>query len=76
MFRRSESAQVRTLLRLIEQQQRIIENLADRLMYLSGSTWTPPPLQAEQPVEEEQAYAYSALDGLPPTEDWDGTEPD
>jgi len=67
---------VRTLLRLIEQQQRIIENLADRLMYLSGSTWTPPPLQAEQPVEEEQAYAYSALDGLPPTEDWDGTEPD
>lgn len=73
MFGRSESATVRTLLRLIEQQQKTIDNMADRLMYLSGQTWTPPPLQPEQPVEEE-GYAYSALDGLPPTEEWDGTE--
>jgi len=76
VFGRHESARERTLLRLIEQQQRTIDNLADRLMYLSGSTWMPPPV-AEVPAEpepEEEQY-YSAFHGLPPTEDY-GAEPD
>lgn len=75
IFHRTESARERTLLRLIEQQQRMIENLADRLMYLSGATWTPPPLQPDDGREEDQPVYHSALDGLPPTEEWDA-EPD
>ena len=77
MFKRSETATVRTLLRLVESQQRMIAELVSQVMHLTGRTWMPPPLQPEQPDEEEEpAYAYSAFDGLPPTEDWDGTEPD
>jgi hypothetical protein len=70
VFGRSESARERTLLRLIEQQQRTIENLADRLMYLSGQTWTPPPVsEADQPLPEAEEPIYSAFHGLPPTEE-------
>jgi hypothetical protein len=75
MFGRTESARERTLLRLIEQQQKTIENLADRLMYLSGQTWTPPPLGPIPELEEEDEPVYSAWDGLPPTEDPHGSEP-
>ena len=77
MFGRSESEQVRVLLRLIEQQQRTIDNLTDRLMYLVGQTWMPPPIGSEPiaEIEEEETYV-SALDGLPPTEEEHGAEPD
>jgi len=64
------------LLRVIERQQETISNMADRLMYLSGQTWMPPPLQPVEQLEEDEGYAYSALDGLPPTEDPHGSEPD
>ena len=76
MFGRGETARERTLLRLIEQQQRTIENLADRLMYLSGQTWTPPPLgqEAEPSIPEEEPI-YSAFHGLPPTEEEEQTWP-
>jgi hypothetical protein len=62
------------LLRLIESQQRIIESQNDRLMYLAGQTWTPPPQPEPQIIEEEEGPSYSAFHGLPPTEEWDGTE--
>lgn len=77
MFGRSESEQIRTLLRVIEKQQQTIDGMADRLMYLVGQTWTPPPITS-QPIEEipEEEPVYSAFHGLPPTEDWDGSEPD
>jgi hypothetical protein len=77
MFGRSESARERVLLRLIEQQQRTIESLADRLMYLTGRTWMPPPLGAEEEttLPEEEPF-YSAFHGLPPTEDPHGSEAD
>lgn len=68
MFGRSEPEQVRTLLRLIEKQQQTIDNLADRLMYLVGQTWMPPPIQGlDEPLPEEEDAMVSALDGLPPT---------
>lgn len=65
MFR-TESQRERVLLRLIEQQQRTIDNLTDRLMFLSGSTWTPPPLQPEAENQLEEPVYESALSGLPP----------
>jgi hypothetical protein len=80
VFGQSESAQVRTLLRLIEKQQETINNMADRLMYLVGQTWMPPPLQPGQTFEAEQEEpTFSAFHGLPPTEEevgWDGAEAD
>jgi hypothetical protein len=76
VFGRSETARERTLLRLIEQQQRVIADMADRLMHMSGQTWTPPPMPTETPYEEEP-YLHSALEGLPPTEEWDlASEPE
>jgi hypothetical protein len=77
MFGRSESEQIRVLLRLIERQQRTIDNLTDRLMYLAGQTWMPPPVSLE-PIEqlEEEGVYVSALDGLPPTEEDYAGQPD
>jgi len=77
MFGRSESEQVRTLLRLIERQQQTIDNLSDRLMYLVGQTWMPPPvdLGPVEQLEKEPEYV-SALDGLPPTEEEYGAQSD
>jgi len=68
---------VRVLLRLVEQQQRTINDMADRLMHMAGQTWMPPPISTE-PIEQipEEEPVYSAFHGLPPTEEWDGTEPD
>jgi hypothetical protein len=65
MFR-SEQARERVLLRLIQDQQNLIRDLADRLALLSGQ----PVPQAFAPAgyelpEEEEAYA-SALEGMPP----------
>jgi hypothetical protein len=74
VFGRGESARERALLRLIEQQQRTISDLVDRLMHMSGQTWMPPPPQASEAIEEEP-YLYSALEGLPPTEEEEQTWP-
>lgn len=55
----------RTLLKIIEQQQRTISDQNDRLMYLAGHTWALP----EQPAVEEfepEPVLVSALEGLPP----------
>lgn len=43
MFRRTESSRERALLNLIGEQQRIIRDLNDRLMYLGGQSWNLPP---------------------------------
>lgn len=43
MFFRRESSRERMLLRLVESQQRTIDNLLDRLMLMSGTPWMPPP---------------------------------
>jgi hypothetical protein len=67
MFRRSESERERALLRLIEDQQQLIRDLGDRLLSLSGTPLSPPPLTPERFEEEEPEMLYSALDGLPPT---------
>lgn len=50
----------RTLLRLIEQQQQQIRDLQDRLMYLAGRAWAPPPGELTR-VED------------PPPVDWTAT---
>jgi hypothetical protein len=49
MFRRAESARERTLLRLIDEQQRTIRDLTDRLMYATGNVWVPPPDSVSAP---------------------------
>lgn len=53
MFRRTESARERALLRLIESQQRIIENLNDRLALAHGNPWNLPPHPLE-PIPEAE----------------------
>ena len=53
MFGRSESEQIRALLRVIESQQRTIAEQNDRLMYLTGNAWTLPNLpENTQPVAD------------------------
>lgn len=44
-------------------------DLLDRLMYLSGSTWTPPPPQSSGFSEEEPAEPYS----FAPEQEFDAT---
>ena len=62
-----ESHRERTLLRLIEQQQRIIADLNDRLMHLAERPWNlPPSIVQEMPMPDEGEPMYSALHGLPP----------
>ena len=63
-----ESHRERTLLRLIEQQQRIIADLNDRLMFLADRTWTPPPTPTEQTYVEPDGElpTYSFAHELPP----------
>jgi len=76
VFGRSESARERTLLRLIENQQRTISELVSQIMHLTGRTWLPPPFNEEPMTEaEEEQPMYSAFHGLPPTEEH-GTEPE
>lgn len=52
-FTRSESARERVLLRIIESQQRTIENLNDRLAAALGQPWTLPPLPENTTVAPE-----------------------
>lgn len=65
MFRRPESMRERTLLKLIADQQRTIDQLVDRLMHLAGHTWALPEQPPPEPTVEDEVYA-SALEGLPP----------
>lgn len=65
MFRRPESLRERTLLKLIVDQQRTIEQLTDRLMHLAGHTWSLPEQPPAEPPVEDVVYA-GALEGLPP----------
>lgn len=58
MFARSESARERTLLRLIESQQRIIadqqreiSDLANRIMYMANKPWELPLI--DEPITHE-----------------------
>jgi hypothetical protein len=39
MFRRPESLRERTLLRIIDRQQRQIEELTEQVMFLAGRPW-------------------------------------
>jgi hypothetical protein len=43
MLRRRESERERVLLRLLEQKERQIDDLLNRLMWATGQTWTLPP---------------------------------
>jgi hypothetical protein len=64
MFRHTESARERALLRLIADQQNLIRDLADRLAAISGHPLIPPPMTPEPYPDEEPVY--SAFDSLPP----------
>lgn len=69
MFRRPESMRERALLRLIEEQQRTITDLTDRIMFLAGRPWEVPPVEVvprpeppertwtETPEQELNLYA-------------------
>lgn len=59
-----ESRRERTLLRLLESQQQTIRELNDRIMYLAGRTWTPPP-PGDEPLVAREPELVSALDVLP-----------
>jgi hypothetical protein len=65
MFR-SESARERALLRLIENQQNLIRDLADRLAAISGHPLIPPPLTPSYEMPDEEEMYASALEGFPP----------
>jgi hypothetical protein len=45
MFRRPESLRERTLLKIIERQERTITDLIDRNMYLAGRPWEQAPVE-------------------------------
>lgn len=40
--------------------------LLDRIMFLTGATWTPPPAPEPTPAVEEDVFYESALSGVPP----------
>lgn len=56
MFRRGETARERVLLRIVERQERQIADLIDRLMYVNGTQWMPPPPDpdADRRADERQ----------------------
>lgn len=65
MFRR-ESARERALLRLIDRQQQQIDQLLDRVMYLSGRQWGLAPVQqGDDEPQDDHPLVLSALDVLP-----------
>jgi len=66
VFRQSESARERALLRLIADQQNLIRDLADRLAAISGHPLIPPPLTRVEGYTEDEEPVFSAFDGLPP----------
>lgn len=60
MFRRPESLRERTLLRIIERQERTIEELTDRLMYMAGRPWgLPAPTRSELPDAPPREWTSS-----------------
>jgi hypothetical protein len=69
MFRRAETAKERMLMRIVERQERQIRDLIDRLMYVRGSPWVPPPADLAGPGGPGPVEQFvSALDVLP--EEW------
>jgi hypothetical protein len=60
MIRRPESLRERTLLRVIESQQRQIEDLTNRLMYVVGQAWQLPPLPENTHVQVEVEPDWTA----------------
>ncbi len=67
MFRRPESLRERTLLRIIDRQDRRIDELTNMLMHLAGRTWGLPeqPIVADEPEPDGDGFV-SVLHGLPP----------
>lgn len=43
MFRRTETARERALLRLVDSLQQQLREAHDRIMYMADRPWTPPP---------------------------------
>lgn len=60
MFGRNRAleAREREFARERNQWMQLVRELNDRLMYLSGSPWTPPPLPTSEPVEEREELLY------------------
>jgi hypothetical protein len=54
LFRRSETARERVLLRIIEKQQDQITDLTDRVMFLSQRPWALPPADTFHSAEFER----------------------
>ena len=61
MFRRTEGARERALLRLVESLQQQNRELTDRIMYLTDRPWTPPPVSPDvnRPVYERPDWTPS-----------------
>ena len=50
--------------------------LLDRIMFLAGRTWTPPPYDPDDvPTFDDESVLGSAFDGLPPGYDEEIPEP-
>jgi hypothetical protein len=61
MFHRRESERERTLLRLIESQQRQIDELLNRIAWSAGTPWTPPPpTESQFELEEPEPVTWTA----------------
>lgn len=66
MFRRTETARERALLRLIESLQQQIRDLTNQVIWLSGRAPFEEPGMSQPMVEDEETY-ISALETVPPT---------
>lgn len=60
MFRRPESLRERTLLKIIERQERTITELIDRNMYLAGRPWEQAPAEVRTILEDPEPVTWSA----------------
>lgn len=70
MRRRDHERIVGNLERQITYLQRQNDTLVDKLMYMTGKTWTPPPVAEsfDELREETQPYSYApeqAFDAVP-----------
>jgi hypothetical protein len=60
MFRRPESLRERTLLKIIERQERTITDLIDRNMYLAGRPWEQAPAEHRHVAEDTEPPTWAA----------------
>lgn len=60
MFRRPESLRERTLLRIIERQERTIAELTDRVMHLAGRPWEQAPAERHDAAEDFEPLTWAA----------------